>query len=50
MTELNGYVSFMSGKKYGFVGIDRTTQNITTFHIKNIYEMIKKAPSLGFER
>ena len=48
--ELNGYVSFMSGKKYGFVGIDRTTQNITTFHIKNIYELIKKAPSLGFER
>ena len=34
MTELNRYVSFMSGKKYGFVGIDRTTQNITTFHIK----------------
>ena len=23
--ELNGYVSFMSGKKYGFVGLDRTT-------------------------
>ena len=48
--ELNGYVSFMSGKKYGFVGLDRTTGDITTFHIKNISELIKKAPSLGFER
>lgn len=48
--ELNGYVSFMSGKKYGFVGLDRTTGDITTFHIKNIFELIKKAPSLGFER
>lgn len=48
--ELNGYVSFMSGKKYGFVGLDRTTGDITTFHIKNISELIKKATSLGFER
>ena len=48
--ELNGYVSFMSGKKDGFVGLDRTTGDITTFHIKNISELIKKAPSLGFER
>lgn len=48
--ELNGYVSFMSGKKYGFVGLDRTTGDITTFHIKNISELIKKAPGLGFER
>ena len=48
--ELNGYVSFMRGKKYGFVGLDRTTGDITTFHIKNISELIKKAPSLGFER
>lgn len=48
--ELNGYVSFMSGKKYGFVGLDRTTGDITTFHIKNVSELIKKAPSLGFER
>ena len=48
--ELNGYVSFMSGKKYGFVGLDRTTGDITTFHIKNISELIKKAPSLGIER
>ncbi len=48
--ELNGYVSFMSGKKYGFVGLNRTTGDITTFHVKNISELIKKAPSLGFER
>ena len=48
--ELNGYVSFMRGKKYGFVGLDRTTEDITTFHIKNVSELIKKAPSLGFER
>lgn len=48
--ELNGYVSFMSGKKYGFVGLDRTTGDITTFHIKNVSELIKKAPSLGFEK
>lgn len=48
--ELNGYVKFMSGKKFGVVGIDRTTGEITTFHIKNISELIKKAPSLGFER
>lgn len=48
--ELNGYVNFMSGKKYGFVGLDRTTGDITTFHIKNVSELMKKAPSLGFER
>ena len=30
--ELNGYVSFMNGKKYGFVGLDRATGDITTFH------------------
>ena len=48
--ELNGYVSFMSGKKYGFVGLDRTTGDITTFHIKKVSELIEKARSLGFER
>ena len=48
--ELNGYVNFMKGKKYGFVGLNRTTGDITTFHIKSISELIKKAPSLGFER
>ena len=48
--ELNGYVRFMSGKKFGFVGIDRNTGHITTFHIKNVTELINKAPSLGFGR
>ena len=48
--ELNGYVKFMSGKKYGFVGLDRATGDITTFHIKNVSELIRKAPSLGFGR
>jgi len=37
----------MQGKKFGFVGLDRATGEITTFHIKNISELIKKAPSLG---
>ena len=41
------YIKFMSGKKYGFVGLDRTTGNITTFHIKNVSELIKKAPSIS---
>ena len=40
--ELNGYLKFMSGKKYGFVGLDRTTGNITTFHIKSVQELSKK--------
>ena len=48
--ELNGYVKFMKGKKYGFVGLDRSTGDITTFHIKNVTELIKKAPSLGFRK
>ena len=43
-------MSFISGEKYGFVGLDRTTGDITTFYIKNISELIKKAPSLWFER
>ena len=46
-SELNGYVKFMAGKKYGFVGIDRVTGNITTFHIKTVEELSRKAPSLG---
>ena len=46
-SELNGYVKFMSGKKYGFVGLDRETGKITTFHIKTVEELARKAPSLG---
>ncbi|MEG1002723.1 MAG: hypothetical protein RSF37_04910, partial [Clostridium sp.] len=48
--ELNGFVRLLGGKgsaKYGFVGLDRATGNITTFHIKTVSELIKKAPSLG---
>ncbi|WP_313347264.1 RHS repeat-associated core domain-containing protein [Lacrimispora sp.] len=46
--ELNGYVKFISGQKYGFVGLDRATGDITTFHIKTVSELIKNAPGLGF--
>ncbi|WP_342472629.1 hypothetical protein MHH70_04085 [Metasolibacillus sp. FSL H7-0170] len=50
--EMNGYVKIVGGKgsaKYGFVGLDRNTGNITTFHIKSVKELSKKAPSLGIE-
>ncbi|MGL5515138.1 MAG: hypothetical protein ACRDBM_18155 [Sporomusa sp.] len=48
--ELNGYVQLIGGTgsaKYAFVGLDRLTENITTFHIKTVGELAKKAPSLG---
>lgn len=48
--ELNGYVKLIGGKgsaKYGFVGLNQATGNITTFHIKTAKELSKKAPSLG---
>ena len=35
--------------KYAFVGLDRKTGKITTFHFKKVSELIKDAPSLGFE-
>ncbi|MEK5340604.1 hypothetical protein NSQ19_12985 [Weizmannia sp. FSL W8-1119] len=50
--ELNGYVKLIGGKgsaKYAFVGIDRITGNITTFHIKSVKELAKKAPSIGIK-
>ncbi|MGE7090727.1 hypothetical protein ACQKII_04575 [Lysinibacillus sp. NPDC048646] len=50
--ELNAYVKLVGGKgsaKYGLVGLDRNTGNITTFHIKSVKELAKKAPSLGIE-
>ncbi|MDR0123939.1 MULTISPECIES: T7SS effector LXG polymorphic toxin [Bacillus] len=50
--ELNGYVRLVGGKgsaKYGFVGLDRKTGNVTTFHIKSVKELSKKAPSLGIK-
>lgn len=50
--ELNGYVKLIGEKgsaKYGFVGLDRKTNNLTTFHIKSTKELSKKAPSLGIK-
>lgn len=47
--KLNGYVRLIGGSgsaKYGFVELDRATENITTFHIKTASELSKKAPSL----
>jgi filamentous hemagglutinin len=50
--ELNGYVRLIGGPgsaKYGFVGLNRTTGQITTFHIKTASWLAKKAPSLGIQ-
>lgn len=47
--QLNGYVRLIGGKgsaKFGFVGLNRTTGNITTFHIKTAQELAKKAPNM----
>lgn len=49
--EMNGYVRMIGGEgsaKYGFVGLHRATGNITTFHVKSVSELSRKAPSLGF--
>ena len=49
----NAYAYFMgsSGRhgaaKYGFVGLDRFTGDIKTFHIKDIGNLYKQAPDLG---
>src|SRR5690606_23304837 len=51
--EMNGYVRLIGGKgsaKYGFVGLDRATGKITTFHVKSVSELARKAPSLGFSK
>ncbi|MCL2611188.1 MAG: hypothetical protein FWE02_05880, partial [Defluviitaleaceae bacterium] len=52
--KMNGFIKLIpkTGKnsiRFGFVGLDRTTGEITTFHIKLIIDLIKRAPSLGFE-
>ena len=50
VSELNGYVKLIGGQgsaKYGFVGLNRSTGSISTFHIKTAKELAKKAPSLG---
>ncbi|WP_235399591.1 filamentous hemagglutinin N-terminal domain-containing protein [Pseudomonas ogarae] len=51
--EMNGYVRLIGGEgsaKYGFVGLDRSTGKITTFHVKTVSELARKAPSLGLSR
>jgi hypothetical protein len=47
--DLNGYVRLIGGQgsaKFGFVGLNRATGNITTFHIKTAQELAKKAPGI----
>jgi RHS repeat-associated protein len=47
--KLNGYVRFIGGSgsiKFGFVGLNRATGEITTFHIKTVQELAKKVPDM----
>jgi hypothetical protein len=47
--EMNGFVKLIGGQgsaKFGFVGVERGSSAITTFHIKTASELAKKAPSL----
>ena len=48
--ERNAYISFIRNTYYGFVGLDRTTGDITTFHIKSIYEIMKFTGNNCFEK
>lgn len=53
VSELNGYVKLIGGKgsaKYAFVGLDRRTGHITTFHIKSASYLSRNAPSLGIKK
>ncbi|MBF0786847.1 MULTISPECIES: hypothetical protein [unclassified Streptococcus] len=47
--EMNGYVTKIGGSgkstKYAFVGLDRATGNITTYHVKYAKQILKKSPS-----
>lgn len=46
--ELNGYIKLIGGSgsaKFGFVGLNKSTGNITTFHIKTAKELSKKLPN-----
>ena len=52
--ECNAYVKLIGtmGKKeprFAFVGLNRLNGTITTFHIKDILDLMKDAPSLGLE-
>jgi hypothetical protein len=49
--ELNAFVKLIGGTgdaKVAFVGIKKSENIITTFHIKYLKELINKAPSLGW--
>jgi len=50
--EMSGYVKIVGGQgkaKVAFVGVKRNNPNIiTTFHMKSVKEVAKKAPSLGW--
>lgn len=49
--ELNGYAKLVGGQgsaKAAFVGVDRASGAITTFHVKTVEELASKAPSLGW--
>ena len=48
--EKNAFISFMKNVYYGFVGMDQSMENITTFHIKSIYEIIKATGNSCFEK
>ncbi|MBW8309095.1 MAG: hypothetical protein K0M45_05595 [Candidatus Paracaedibacteraceae bacterium] len=51
--ELNGFVKIIGGKgnaKVAFVGISSQENIITTFHIKSVSEVARKAPSLGWQK
>ena len=47
--EMNGYVVKIGGTgkstKYAFVGLDRATGNITTYHVKYAKQILKKSPN-----
>ena len=47
--EMNGYVMKIGGTgkstKYAFVGLDRATGNITTYHVKYAKQILKKSPN-----
>ena len=40
----------MKNVYYGFVGMDQSMENIPTFHIKSIYEIIKATGNSCFEK
>jgi hypothetical protein len=51
--ESNAFVKLIGGEgnaKVAFVGLERGTEAITTFHIKSVKEIIKMAPSLGWSK